>query len=427
MSYTDIIAMREQMATLATQARTKLNEITDKTDETRAKEIEAQFDKIMADHDAINARVERMEKLDAVERAKEEADLRSRRPHQAEAKADAEEKRKAPEYKEVFTKAMRFGAGSLDNEERSILIKARTDVPNEIRAQAAGTDSAGGYTVPEGFSGEIDKALAIWGPMLDAGFVRQYPTASGNPIPWPTLDYTSIVGELKSENSAATNDGGNDLVFGQKLLNAYLYDSEIVKVSIELLQDSAFSIEGLLTDCFGESLGRTVNTALTTGTGSSQPNGIVTASSQGKVAASTTAITSDELIDLVHSVDPAYRMSPSCRFMFNDTTMSVIRKLKDGQGNYLWQMGDIRSGQPNTILGHGYAINQAMASGAANAKTVLFGDMSRYIVRRAGNMQMLSLRERFADALQVGFISFMRVDGELLNTAAVKHLAQAAA
>lgn len=427
MSYQDIIAMREQMATLATQARTKLNEINDKTEETRAKEIEEQFDKIMADHDKLGERVERMEKLEAVEKAKEEADLRARRPNQAEAKADAEEKRKAPEYKEVFSKAMRFGAASLDQEERSVLLKARTDLPSEIRAQAAGTDAAGGYTVPEGFSGEIDKALAIWGPMLDAGFVRQYPTATGNPIPWPTLDYTAITGELKTENSAATDDGGNDLVFGQKVLNAYLYDSEVVKVSLELLQDSAFSMDGLLTECFGESLGRTVNTALTTGTGSSQPNGIVTASSAGKVAASTTAITGDELIDLVHSVDPAYRMNPNCRFMFNDTTLAVIRKLKDGQGNYLWQMGDIRSGEPNTILGHSYAINQAMASGAANAKTVLFGDMSRYVVRRAGNLQMLALRERYMENLQVGFIAFMRVDGELLNTAAVKHLAQAAA
>ena len=422
----DLIKMREQMAQLATQARTKLNEINDKTEETRAKEIEEQFDKIMADHDKIGQRVEREEKLAQVEARQVEAEERGdpRRPNQAAAEAAAEEKRSAPEYKEVFTKAMRFGAGALDNEERSVLAAARTDVPQEIRAQST-TTTAGGYTIPEGFSGEIDKALAAWGPMLDAGFVRQYPTATGNPIPWPTMDYTAITGELKTENSAATDDGGNDIVFGQKVLNAYLYDSEVVKVSVELLQDSAFSMDGLLTDCFGESLGRTVNTALTTGTGSSQPNGIVTASAAGKTAASATAITGDELIDLLHSVDPAYRSSPSARWMFNDSTLAAIRKLKDGQGNYLWQMGDIRSGEPNTILGHSYAVNQAMASIATGNKTILFGDMSKYIVRRAGNMQMLALRERYMDSLQVGFIAFMRADGELLNTAAVKHLVQA--
>lgn len=426
---TKLIEMRDRMAKLATDARAKLDEITDKTEAARAKEIEGEFDKIMSDHDDLAARVERAEKIEAVEQRQAADDAKGdpRRPKQEDSEVPAaEDQRKAPEYKEVFTKAIRFGAATLDSEERQVLMDGRADIPQEIRAQAAGTDASGGFTVPEGFSGEIDKALAAWGPMLDASFVRQYPTATGNPVPWPTVDYTAIRGGIKAENAAATDDGGNDIVFGQKVLNAYLYDSEVVRVSLELLQDSAFSMDSLLTELFGESLGRTVNDVLTVGDGTNKPNGIVTASGAGPTTASGTAITADELIDLQHSVDPAYRQSPNVRWQFNDSTLKAIRKLKDGQGNYLWQLGDVRGSEPSTILGNPYAVNQAMADIGVNAKAVIFGDMSRYVVRRAGQLQMIALRERYMESLQVGYISFMRIDGELLNNSAVKHLLQAA-
>lgn len=421
-----IAELRERQARLVTNARAKLDEITDDTSEARAREIETEYDRIMAEHDSIEGRIAREQKLAEAEARANAGD--PRRPMGGNGEARGSGADVSIDYRDVFVKAMRFGVGELSAEERGVLASGRSiDKGVEQRAQSVGTNSAGGYTVPEGFSGEIDKALAAWGPMLDGNVARMYPTASGNPIPWPTVDYTAIRGELKTENSAATDDGGNDVVFGQKVLNAYLYDSEIVKVSIELLQDSFFSFEGLLDELFGESLGRTVNNVLTVGDGTNKPNGIVTASSLGKTAASGTAITADELIDLYHSVDPAYRASPRCVWQFNDTTLSAIRKLKDGNGNYLWQMGDVRSGAPSTLLGKPYYVNQAMADIGLSAKPVIFGDHSRYVVRRVGSTQMLALRERYMENLQVGFISFMRVDGDLLNTGAVKHLANAAA
>jgi len=187
-----------------------------------------------------------------------------------------------------------------------------------------------------------------------------------------------------------------------------------------------FNIESLMDELFGERLGRLANSLLTTGTGSSQPNGIVTASSAGRTAAGTAALTADELIDLFHSVDPAYRGSPRCRWMFNDSTLASIRKLKDGQGNYLWQMGDVRNGEPAQLLGKPFSVNQAMADMGSSAKPVVFGDMSRYIVRKVLGFQILTLRERYAEFFQVGMVGFKRFDGELLNTAAVKHLINAA-
>ena len=417
--------LREQMAQLATQARTKYDEITDKTEEARAKEIEQEFDRIMVDHDKLGESLARAEQLEKAEQrwsnAQEAGDPR-KPSYEAEAR---EESNQVSDYKEVFSKAIRYGAASLDAEERGVLMAGRTDIPEEIRAQSVGTDSAGGYTVPTDFSGEIDKSMAAWGPMWDASIVRELNTTNGRQIDWPTVDDTANTGRIKAENAAVDDDGTDDATFAEKALNAYVYDTGMVKIPLELLTDSAFAMEPLLSDLFGERLGRTANTALTTGTGSGQPNGIVTASSLGNTAASATALTADELIDLLHSVDPAYRQSPSCRWQFNDSTMAAIRKLKDGQGNYLWQMGDVRSGEPSTILGHAYSINQAMASIATGNRTVLFGDHSKYVVRKVSGFQVMTLRERYAERFQVGMVGFKRFDGELINTAAVKHLVQA--
>jgi HK97 family phage major capsid protein len=412
-----VIELREKMAKLATDARAELDKINDKTESVEATEIEARFDTIMADHDKIGKDVEREERMIAAELKATE----SRRPVE-DANAEAEQRAKTPEYKEVFEKQLRFGAASLDIEEREVLMSGKV----EQRAQSVGTDSAGGFTVPEGFSGEIDKEMAVWGPMWDASIIRELNTTSGNALPWPTVDDTAKRGRLKAENAEVDDDGTDDVVFAEKVLNAYVYDTGMVKIPIELLQDSAFNMEELLTDLFGERMGRTCNDVLTTGTGSAQPNGIVTASGLGKTAASTTAFTADELIDLFHSVDPAYRASPKFRWMFNDVTLAAIRKLKDGQGNYLWSMGDVRSNEPSMLLGAPYSVNQAMVVGSAASKPIIVGDLSRYIVRKVTDFQVMTLRERYAEFFQIGMVGFKRFDGELLNNAAVKHLIQAA-
>jgi HK97 family phage major capsid protein len=165
------------------------------------------------------------------------------------------------------------------------------------------------------------------------------------------------------------------------------------------------------------------NTELTTGDGSGDPNGIVTASTLGVTAASATGLTADELIDLQHSVDPAYRTSPKARFMFNDSTLKVLRKLKDGEGRYIWDAGDFTKGVAGSLLGASYSVNQAMASIATGNKSVLWGDFSKYFVRKVGAPIIGVMRERFWPDL--GIAGLIRLDGELGDTAAVKHLIQA--
>ena len=182
-------------------------------------------------------------------------------------------------------------------------------------------------------------------------------------------------------------------------------------------------MESLLGSLLGERLGRIANSKLTTGSGSSDVEGIVTNSAAGKTAASATAITSDEIIDLIHSVDPAYRQSTSSAIMMNDSTLAAVRKLKDGDGNYLWSLGSYTQGVPQTVLGYPVVVNQAMASMTTGNKTMLFGDMSKFYVRKVGAPALYVARERFAP--DFGILGFIRFDGVLANTAAIKHLVQA--
>jgi len=171
----------------------------------------------------------------------------------------------------------------------------------------------------------------------------------------------------------------------------------------------------------GERLGRIANNKLTTGSGSSDVEGIVTNSAVGKTAAAVAAVTADEIIDPVNSVDTAYRNSPSTAIMMNDSTLAAVRKLKDGNGNYLWQMGNYQANVPQNLLGYNVVVNQAMADLGTGNKVMLFGDMSKFYVRKVGAPSIYVARERFAP--DYGILGYIRFDGVLSNTAAIKHLA----
>jgi HK97 family phage major capsid protein len=408
--------LQEKRGRLMTQAREALDEITKNTDESRAAELEKRHDDIMAEFDKIDRVIERERKLSDLEKRAEEERARLRPPF-ADGTARGQDEGNKPDYRSVFWKMIASGgdASELSSEERSVL-KAGIVRDAEFRAQST-SNTAGGYTVPTTLANFIVKSMAMWGPMYDENLCTPINTSSGEQINIPTVDDTSVPVVKHTEGTALTDDGGSDATFGQKVLNAYVFDTEFVRWSMELSQDSIFSMEQLLGELLGERLGRRANTELTTGDGNGDPNGIVTASSLGVTAAAQAAITADELIDLMHSVDPAHRMSPKCRWMFSDSTLKVIRKLKDGEGRYLL---DVMSGD---LLGKPYSINQAMASVATGNKSVIFGDFGKYFVRKVGAPMIGVLRERFWPDL--GIAGLIRLDGELGDTAAVKHLIQA--
>ena len=406
--------LREQMANIATEARSKLAEVTNETPEARAAEIEREFDAMMADHDKLGARAERMEKADAAIRSANAVDL-SKRPEFEARQAPAVDAGEAVSYRQAFYSMIANGGiDGLDNEARNVLRQS------EVRAQTAGTTTAGGYTVPTELASFIDKAMAASGPMYDSNLFTVLNTTGGNTFNIPTVDDTAVTAVAHTEGGAVTDDGGKDVTFGQKQLGAFAFDTEWVRWSYELANDSILNVEALLGELLGERLGRIANSKLTTGSGSSDVEGIVTNSGLGKTAAAVAAVTADEIIDLIHSVDPAYRASASTAIMMNDSTLAAVRKLKDGNGNYLWQMGNYQAGVPQNILGYNVVVNQAMASLATGNKVMLFGDMSKYYVRKVGGPSVFVARERFAP--DYGILGYARFDGVLANTAAVKHL-----
>jgi HK97 family phage major capsid protein len=410
--------IREKQAELVSKARAKLEEIKDDTPEPRAKEIETEYDSIMADHDKLEERAQREERVAAAEAKINAPDPRRPKLDDGE---PVREGAKEPTYREAFKSWLKYGAANLTPEERAVIGKHRASAEmmegREARAQST-TNSAGGYTIPTDLASEIVVSMKAYGGMLQVA--RILATAGGNAINFPTLDDTSTTAYLLSENTQATNEG--DLTFGQKTLNAYKYASGPILVSEELTQDSAFDVEQVVRDAMAVRFGRKLNAQFTSGTGSSQPNGVVTASAAGVTAGSITTTTFDEIMDLFHSVDPAYRDAPGVRFMFHDDTLKILRKLKDSQNRYIWQPADVRAGAPATILDKPYVINQDMDQFGSLKKPVLFGDFGKYVIRRVQDIAIRRLVERYADYDQVGFIGFARFDGELMDTAAIKHI-----
>lgn len=288
----------------------------------------------------------------------------------------------------------------------------------EARAQSL-SGSAGGYTVPQGFLNQLETSLLAFGGMREVATIIR--TGEGNDLPIPTVSDHSNVGAILAENTQVAEQ---DVTFGQITLKAYKYSSKLIRVSAELLQDTAIDLESFIGGALGERIARILNTHFTTGDNSSKPQGI-SASGSSVTAAATGAVTYAELVDLQHSLDPAYRAN--ARFMMHDSTFKAIRKLVDDQNRPIFQP-DISASSPGTLLGSPIVINQDVATMAASAKAIYFGDFSKYIIRDVQDFTLLRLEERYADYHQVGFVGFSRHDGRILDagTDPIKHLVMAA-
>jgi HK97 family phage major capsid protein len=412
--------LNEKRGELVTQARAALDEIDANTDANRAAELEARHDTIMADFDKIEKQIAREERVAAAEAAI--AELREKRRPPMGGEGRGQDDGDKITYRDAFVALARagFDPQELSAEQRASL-KAGVVADLEVRVQTAGTTTAGGYTVPTELAAVVDKTMKIWGPMYDEAICTVLNTSAGNPIDFPTADDTAVTMAQHTEGVATTDDGTKDVVFGKMRLDAFAYDTFWVQVSMELLQDSSINVEQFIGELLGERIGRRANTELTTGDGTGDPNGIVVASAAGKTAASTTAFTADEVIDLFHSVDAAYRASPKARFMMHDLVLAGVRKLKDGNGQYIWSMGDIRTGAPDVLLGKPLSINNAMASAFTTAqKLILFGDFSKYYVRKVGSPMIGVRREYYWP--NIGLLGVVRLDGDLIQANAVKHL-----
>jgi HK97 family phage major capsid protein len=372
-----------------------------------------QWDKIQADIDITQGQLERNRQ---VKRSKELiADAAAEaRGNRAPADAQVGNEGGSEAYTRAFDKWMRRGHGSMTPEERAVLITRGTD------AQTTVTDNLGGYAVPESFGDKLIMAMAAFGGMLEVSDVVR--TSNGASMPFPVINETAIKGRLLAENAAMAV---KDVAFGTANLGAYVYTSDIVKLSYQLIQDNAVNLEQVLLPLLSNRLGRIVNEHLTTGDGSGKPTGFLTTAGSGKTATAVAAFTRGELIDVQHSVDSAYR--GTARWMFNDTTLAAIRKLSIGSADDrpLWQAG-MQVGAPDLLEGKPYTINNDMPDAAAGTTPIAFGAFENYRVRMVKDVTMMEMNELYSANLQKGFAAYTRVDGALLDTTSIKKLTMAA-
>ena len=406
--------LMEERANVFAQAEDFLAR-SEKGDELSAEDLAA-WDKANKRADELKLQAENAQRsmdLKASFEAIDEAAQRSA----ADSARTPEERDNAKAHNDAFAAYLRDGESGLSAEHRSVLLA-------QTRAMGTTSGSVGGYAVPEGFWAKVTETRKFYAMVSE--LAETITTNTGAALPWPTNNDTSNTGRLLAENNQVTETA---LTFGQASLDAYTFSSDLVLVSLQLAQDAGIDLPAFVARKAGERLGRVENTYFTTGSGSSQPQGFITGATTGKTTASGTAITYNELVDLVHSVDVAYRANGT--FVMNDLILAYVRKIRDdsggsGLGRPIWEPS-VQVGVPDSLLGYPVKVNNFMASTVATTnKTIAFGDFRAALaVRRVNGGQLMTLRERYADYLQIGYFAFERADSVVQDSSAVKLLVQA--
>ncbi len=371
---------------------------------------QAVYDNSMAEIDKIDANIERInaanEKIAADTRAFEVAEVAARKGRD-----------QGDIGLSIYAKWLKGGDRALNQDDWATIRNTMSTT----------TNSEGGFTVDSAVATQMIDALKEFGGMRQVSTVIA--TSGHGLLSFPTSDGTSEVGEIIAENTTATD---LDPSFGTVGLPVYKFSSKVATVPFELLQDSSVDIEAFVESRLNTRLGRVTNQMFTTGTGSSQPNGVATAATIGVTAANSTSqvtnVTFDSLIATQHSLDPAYRRSAG--WMFADATLRVIRQLKDGQSRPIFIPGyesNVPGGMPDTLLGAPVYINQDVAAMAASAKSILFGDFSGYYIRDVMQVEMFRFTDSaFTKKGQVGFLAWMRSGGNLVDVGKVRAFRNAA-
>lgn len=389
------VSLREQRVKLVADWRQILDRA-EKEERGLSVDEKSQVEKIEADIDGLKARIDAQEKL-----AKLESEERSIVPEsqRSAAKIETAQAKPADLYRAAFWNMVRTG-----------------DVA-ELRSHAVGTDTKGGYTVPDEFRAQLIQALEEANVMRGLATII---TSNSGVLSMPKVTAHGSA-SWKAEEAAYTE---SDETFGEVTFNAYKLTS-LVKVTEELLNDSAFPLESYLASEFARRIADAEETAFVVGTGSGQPTGVVGGSTLGKTATATNAITADELVDLQYSLARPYRRRAA--WLMNDSTVKAIRKLVtgvSGDKTYLWAPG-LSANEPDTLLGNPVYTSPDMAAIATGQKTVLFGDFSYYYIVDRQAISMQRLVELYAANGHIGFRMFKRLDGKLTLATAVNHLIQA--
>lgn len=350
-------------------------------------EDDATYSKMEHDLDSLTNEIKRMERRDAIEAELNKPVNRpiTETPERAASIKPDKVGRASDAYKEDFDRHLR----------------GKILVHNML---SEGTDADGGYLVPEDFERDIVTALEeenvirSLAKVITTQHERKIPVATGH----STAQWTA-------ENAAYTE---SNPTFGQKQIDAFKL-TDLCRVSVELLQDSAFDIEDYLMKEFARAFGIAEEEAFCVGTGTNQPTGIFTANggTVGVTAAANNAISADELISLVYALKSPYRRN--AKFLMNDATISAIRKLKDQNGAYLWQPS-LQAGQPDRLLGYDLYTSPYVPTMATGALTVAFGDFKNYWIGDRAGRTVQRLNELYATNGQIGYVATERVDGKVI-------------
>lgn len=379
MSETFIKAQAEARAKAWESAKALLDQATEEKRDLTAEE-QVQFDRINSELDERAAAIDNVRKIE-------------------------EREAKAAELARGFEIAT--GASASDND------LLRAIARGEVRSHEFRTLTPNANLVPVTFFDMVWQKAREVGPMLRVSNLLT--TAAGEDIRFPQLTAYSTATQVAAGGTIAASDP----TFNSVVLGAYK-QAFLVAVAEELLTDSGVNLEAELARAGGNTIGYTVNTALTTGSGSDAPNGVVTASTLGVTGTAAAGIpTGDNIIDLYYSLDGAVRAAANFAFMASPTTISSIRKLKDTTGQYLFQPA-LALGTPDTLIGRPLIENPAMASGTS-AKSILAGDWDAYRVRVAGGLNVAQSADYQFNLGLINYRFQIRVDGDLMDTSAIKH------
>ena len=347
------------------------------------------------------ARLERQEALDAELNRPVNKPLTGKPGGRADADGGEDKTgRASDDYRKNFWNAMR----------------SKVPMPAVTNALQIGTDSEGGYLVPDEYERTLVEALEE--ENIFRQMAKVIKTSSGD-RKIPVVASKGTASWIDEEGAYPESDDS----FGQVSIGAYKLGT-MIKVSEELLNDSVFDLQSYISREFARRIGAKEEEAFFTGDGKGKPLGVLAAAGgaeTGVTAASATAVTADELMDLYYSLKSPYRKKSV--WVLNDSTIKAIRKLKDNNGQYLWQPSLV-AGTPDTILGRPVKTSAYMPAMAAGAKTIAFGDFSYYWIADRQGRSFKRLNELFAATGQVGFLASQRVDGKMILAEAVKVLVQ---
>lgn len=387
-----LVEMQKKRAELAKNMRALVDQADSATGFTA--EQEGQWQKMESDLSIMDKSISREQHLESIENSLGELEDKPHRPAPSNGKTG--NPLAASAYKDSFIQFVRDGV-----------------TPDIKAALQVGTDSEGGYLVPDAWVSTLIEKLTDNVAMRQLASVMSTSSLTNLPL----VSDNGSAGWLAEEASYPESD----IAFGNATISAYKL-GRIIKVSEELLADNTFNLESEISRIFGLTFGLAEEAAFVTGDGTNKPTGVLVTATNGVTAAGAAAITYDEVINLIHSVREVYRRNAN--FLMKDSTVALMRKLKSTDGVPLWQPS-LQVGVPDMFLGYSVRTTEAMPAATTGLKSVAFGDFSQYRIADRGGIAMQRLNELYAGTGQVGFRMRKRVDGKLLVAEAVKTLTQA--